>query len=137
MWIGTDGEQMTPEEASQWEYDNDNTNNGIWLKEYTGEYVEGKIVGCVPATINSKPVTSMKETFNWCQYLELAPEIPNSVIDLTGAFANCDALTIAPQIHDSVTNMSHTFEYCWRLTTAPQIPSSVEDLSYAFKSSGI
>lgn len=137
VWIGTDGEQMTPEEAGQWEYDNDNTNNGIWLKEYTGEYVEGKIVGCVPATINSKPVTSMKETFNWCQYLELAPEIPNSVIDLTGAFANCDALTIAPQIHDSVTNMSHTFEYCWRLTTAPQIPSSVEDLSYAFKSSGI
>ena len=26
VWIGTDGEQMTPEEASQWVYEDDSTN---------------------------------------------------------------------------------------------------------------
>lgn len=132
VWIGTDGEQMTPEEAGQWEYDNDNTNNGIWLKEYTGEIIEGKIVGCIPATINDIPVTSMQSTFNRTYDLEIAPEIPNTVVNMYATFNNCTDLTAVPKIPDSVKDMTNTFNLCKSLVYVADIPDSVIDMHSTF-----
>ena len=130
IWIGTDGNQMTDEEISYWQY----TKSGgeIILSRYTGSIVEGKIVGCVPATINGKPVTKMSGTFNGCTNLTTAPTIPSSVTNMYCTFNGCTNLTTAPVIPSSVTSMTYTFNECTSLTTAPTIPNSVTDMSYTF-----
>ena len=130
VWIGTDGEQMTPEEAGQWEYEE---YGGIMLKKYTGEIVDGKIVGCVPATINSKSVTRMMSTFSDCKSLVTAPEIPDSVTDMTSTFKKCILLVTAPEIPDSVTGMRSTFDGCISLVNAPVIPNGVTDMTSTFE----
>lgn len=132
VWIGTDGEQMTPEEAGQWEYKDDSTNGGIWLNDYNGEIIGGKIVGCIPATINDTPVTSLQNTFIRTYDLEVAPEIPNTVVSMYATFNNCTDLTTAPKIPNSVKNMKNTFSYCSSLVNVTDIPDSVIDMSSTF-----
>ena len=125
--IGTDGNTV---DLSLWNY----TANGdaYSLNEYKGSIVDGKIVGCVPATINGEPVTVMTRTFTTCQSLTQAPELPNGVITLNNTFVNCIGLTQAPEVPNSVKSMSGTFMGCTGLTQAPIIPDSVTNISGAF-----
>lgn len=130
VWIGTDGEQMTPEEAGQWVYTN--TYGGISLDDYTGDIIDGEIVGCVPATINDKPVLSMNNVFKDCTSLVTAPTIPDSVRGIANIFNGCTSLVNAPAIPDSVIGMSRAFEGCTSLVNAPKIGNSVESMDKAF-----
>ncbi len=77
-------------------------------------------------------VTDMSGIFSGCTSLTTAPEIPSSVMDMNYTFARCTSLTTAPEIPKSVTNMVKTFENCTSLTTAPEIPNSVTDMWGAF-----
>ena len=130
VWIGTDGEQMTPEEAGQWVYSS--TESGVSLTRYAGEIVEGKIVGCVPATINDKLVNNMQSTFSNCRSLVTAPDIPDSVTTMSSTFVNCTSLVNAPVIPDGVTEMISTFGRCTSLVNAPVIPDGVTTMSSTF-----
>lgn len=130
IWIGTDGQQMTAAEANRWTYQQDG--DGIFLTSYTGSIVNGKIVGCVPASINGVPVTNMYGTFRDIMDLVEAPVIPNTVTDMTDTFNGCSSLTEAPVIPSSVTTMANTFMFCESLTTAPVIPDSVTSLDCTF-----
>lgn len=53
---------------------------------YLGDIVEGAIVGNIPAYINGLPVTGMQYTFNKLSDLTVIPEIPKTVINMTGTF---------------------------------------------------
>ena len=133
VWIGTDGEQMTPEEAGQWEYNYTNYGAECNISKYTGGIVDGEIIGCVPATINDSPVTSMSNTFSSCTSLVTAPEIPDSVTDMYSTFKKCILLVTAPDIPGSVTGMWSTFEECISLVNAPVIPDGVTDMHSTFE----
>jgi len=61
-----------------------------------------------------------------------APEIPNSVTNMSSTFGGCTNLTTAPVIPESVTNMNGTFGGCTKLSTAPVIPSGVTDVGMLF-----
>lgn len=77
-------------------------------------------------------VTDLSDTFSQCYNLTKAPQIPDGVTDMSGTFAGCEALTEAPKIPDGVTDMSQTFTGCMILTEAPQIPGSVMNMDYTF-----
>ena len=64
--------------------------------------------------------------------IDTAPEIPNSVTDMSWTFSGCTGLTTAPKIPNSVTCMYKTFSGCTGLTTAPEIPNSVTRIDYTF-----
>ena len=123
VWIGTDGNQMTAEEAGYWNFGL--TGDGWGITSYSGPIVDGKIVGCIPAIVNGKEVKSISETLKGNKSLLIAPELPSSLKTLAYAFKGCSNLTKAPVIPNGVTNLSYTFEGCTSLTTAPEIPSSV------------
>ena len=135
VWIGTDGEQMTPEEASQWVYEVVYTsgNNLIKLLSYNGEFREGSIIGYVPTSINGNTVYSMFDTFKGCIELINAPVIPDSVTQLHGTFSGCSNLINAPTIPERVLEMYETFKDCTSLKVATPIPNSVTRASYAFE----
>lgn len=101
-WIGTDGKPLTSTELNGWKYNNNKLT-------YTGEIVDGKIVGKVPAIVDGNEITELNETFIDCSELTTAPEIPNSVIDMTKTFYGCSNLTDDVVIPDSVTNLTNTF----------------------------
>ena len=126
--IGTDGRTV---DLSLWNY----TASGYSysLSEYKGSFVDGKIIGSVPATINGKLVTAMISTFSGCTGLTQAPIIPSSVTDMASTFSDCTGLTQAPIIPSSVTNMYSTFWGCTGLTQAPIIPSSVTNMYGTFR----
>ena len=62
-----------------------------------------------------------------------APEIPNSITNMTETFQNCTALTTATEIPNSVTNMQSTFMGCTLLAKGPSlIPESVTNMFQTF-----
>lgn len=82
--------------------------------------------------INGAPVISMNNTFANNTLLTVAPEIPDTVADLTQTFYQCTSLTEAPRLPSSAANVYGTFNGCTALTEAPAIPDGVKDISYAF-----
>lgn len=141
--IGTDGQ---PVDMDLWKYTllDDNTyilNDSEESKDkgYIGSYDnEGKIIGVVPMYIskdNGKTytvVTSMKDTFFYCESLKIAPKIPYTINNLYETFQKCSNLREMPQITNNVINMIGTFYDCTSLVQIYDIPNSVTDLSYCF-----
>ncbi len=83
-FIGTDGTIMSAEEAYQWTYTV--SSNKITLTGYTGSIVDGKIVGCMPSTINGNPVTKINSLFSKNTELIEAPIIPLTVTSMQNTF---------------------------------------------------
>ena len=88
--------------------------------------------GEIKSSIRGYPVTMMENTFQGCESLVTAPEIPNTVLDMDRAFAGCTSLETAPVIPNGVTSMWQTFLSCKSLTAAPVIPNSVENMRATF-----
>ncbi len=143
--VGTDGE---PVNLDLWMYeliDDDEISLGYVDQNYgpiqgyeDQNVIDGKIQGKVPQYIkidgesDFRRVTHMDGTFNWCESLTEAPEIPSTVTSMEFTFYNCSSLTESPEIPSGVTNMGATFSYCSSLTKGPEIPSSVTDVSNLF-----
>ncbi|WP_054750288.1 leucine-rich repeat protein, partial [Ruminiclostridium josui] len=125
--VGTDGR---PVDLSLWNYSSNG--NYYTLIGYKGSIKDGKIEGSVPAIINGLPLKAMYNTFRDCTGLTQAPEIPNSVTNMSFTFYNCIGLKQAPEIPEGVTDMSYTFSGCTGLTQAPEIPEGVTDMSNTF-----
>ena len=77
-------------------------------------------------------VTSMSQTFFWCQNLVKVPNIPSSVTNMNETFGGCTSLVNFPNIPSGVTEMSYTFYKCTSLVNAPEIPNSVTNMNYTF-----
>ena len=89
-----------------------------------------KSYGDIRSSIGYKPVIGC--SFWGCEYLVVAPVIPDSVTNMYSTFYNCTSLTEAPAIPDGVTDMGSTFSGCTKLTKAPVIPDSVTSMSSTF-----
>ena len=126
VWIDTDGNQMTPEEKARWSF----SYNSL---KYTGEFIDGRIIGNMPATINGKPVTNLSTTFQGCTQMVEAPTLPSTATDLSSTFNGCTSLVTAPEIPASVTTMASAFNGCTSLVNTPVIPAGVTSLNYVFK----
>ena len=117
--------------SQDYRYDYLGRNMGGWhvnVKDNTkAEY------GPLLSEIAEKPLIDMFHTFRWCDKLLKAPEIPDSVTNMSSTFTGCYSLTTAPAIPNSVTDMTATFYGCTSLTTAPTIPNSVTDMFGTFK----
>lgn len=104
---------------------------------YSGDIIDGKIVGKVPEYVKKAgkdefyKVTSLEYAFAFTD-LVIAPELPSGVTNMMSTFISCEKLEKAPKIPNSVTNMSRTFYECTSLTSAPEIPNSVTDMSSTF-----
>ena len=83
----------------------------------------------------SSGTTRMDYMFSGCTNLYGAPNIPNTVLSIEGAFMDSGLYT-PPALPNSVTNISKAF-YNSHITTAPEIPSSVTDMESAFKNTAI
>ena len=88
--------------------------------------------GTILTEINGMPITGLDNTFNGCQNLKTAPNIPSTVFDMTRTFWGC-AITSTPDIPDCVTSLESAFRDCTNLTTASTMPSSLTDARYAFQ----
>ena len=77
-------------------------------------------------------VTSMSQTFFWCQNLVKVPNIPSSVTNMYETFGGCSSLVNFPTIPSGVTEMSYTFYKCTSLVNAPSIPNNVTNMKYTF-----
>lgn len=87
-------------------------------------------VPAIPST-----VTSLKNTFNSCELLDLPPDyvIPFGVINMYQTFAECSSLTNAPVIPNSVENMKDTFRNCTSLVVATNVSTSATDISSSYQ----
>lgn len=108
---------------------------------YYKENLEGWGVTCnekkafyepILSEINGAPVISMSNTFANNTLLTVAPEIPDTVADLTQTFYGCINLTELPRLPSGAINVYGTFNGCTALVEAPAIPEGVKDMSYAF-----
>ena len=80
----------------------------------------------------------MAHTFYNLNSLAIAPEIPDTVINMQVTFYKCENLKEPPSyIPDSVINLSHTFQDCSSLKYAPNIGKNVIYLTSTFRNSGI
>ncbi len=87
-------------------------------------------------SINGKPITSLKNTFDGCESLVIAPEIPTTVTNMFAVFRKCTQLTDASNVvvPSGVTNMYSAFHDCKALIKAPDMSNAnrVTNLYYAF-----
>lgn len=100
------------------------------------KYVEKMFYQCTDlvdaSMVNfSNNVTSMYDTFAYCESLEMPPVIPESVTNLSATFQNCYKLTTSPAIPEGVTEMNWTFDSSG-LEIAPVLPQSLETMEGAF-----
>ena len=91
--------------------------------------------GEILSEIAGKPVTNMRETFQNTN-IEISPEIPNTVTDISYAFYSCRSLKEAPTIPSNVINMDSTFAYT-NIKVAPIIPNGVINLTGTFMGTDI
>ena len=77
-------------------------------------------------------ITELRNTFENCTSLQMAPEIPASVTSLYAAFKNASALQAAPEIPAGVTNMDWTFSGCKGLLMPPVLPDALTSLTNTF-----
>ncbi len=146
--IGTDGK---PVNMDLWEYtlyngsyilndliDIEDTEGINETKGYLGNIVDGKIVGTVPQYIKSSEdkdfiaVTNMKDTFLRIDTLEIAPIIPDTVIDMQSTFSRCSRLVNVANLPSNLQNMRYTFLRCTSLEKMPVIPNTVTDMFQTF-----
>ena len=125
---------------------------------YTGDIVDGKIIGEIPQyikkdnntyTMTSLPyafqdskivyapnipdtVTDISYTFFYCRELTQIPVISKSITALPGTFCGCTSLTTAPTIPEHIINLNGTFRYC-NFTQPPKIPSNVTNMNATFQ----
>ena len=129
-WEDTEGNRMTELERSNWTVSN--STDGVGKKIiYTGEIVDGKIVGSVPNSIAGTPVTDLSTTFANTSLVN-APTLPDEVTNMTQTFYNCASLETAPVIPSQVVNMNNTFANCKVLNDSIVIPDAVVDLTRTF-----
>lgn len=126
IWIDTAGNQMTDVEKANWSLNNSN------ILKYTGEFIDGRIVGNMPATIDDKPVTNLNTTFQGCTGLVEAPVLPSTATQMTSTFQGCTSLVAAPVIPDGVTTIASAFAGCASLVDAPSIPNTVANMYGTF-----
>ena len=88
--------------------------------------------GVILESINSKPITSMYETFTYCGNLTEAPIIPAGVTNMEATFYFCESLMEAPVIPDSVINMDYTFAGCTSLTGTVEINANPDSYDKCF-----
>lgn len=132
VWIDTDGNTMTAEEASQWTYSG---TSSITLSAYTGEIVDGKIVGKMPATINGKPIKTISSLFKDNTELVIAPEIPDTVTTMMNTFSGCTALETA-ELPASATNTRSAFYNCTALDEV-YIPDTAQITNNTFDGTSV
>lgn len=84
------------------------------------------------AEINGESLVSLAGIFQNYMYLSESPEIPDSVTDISYAFAGCTSMKSAPVIPDGVINMESAFDDCTSLSTVPTIPASVQNMTRTF-----
>lgn len=99
------------------------------------EYIGGAFAGCkslVEAPELPDTIIDMSYTFSKCTSLLKAPEIPAGVTNMYGTFSYCENLTEAPDIPDGVVDMTSAFSDCTNLIEAPDIPDSVKKLAFTF-----
>lgn len=85
------------------------------------------------SSVNGFPLTSMIRTFLGCSEMTHAPNIPETVTDLTSTFSECKQLTIVPDIPSNAKKLYMTFTNCVKLSYAPHIPEGVTDMTGAFE----
>lgn len=76
-------------------------------------------------------VITMEGIYMQCSAISEIPELPESVTNLTSAFAKTN-IGVAPKIPYSVTIMNNTFNSCLNLIETPYIPDSVLDFRSTF-----
>lgn len=134
--IGTDGKAVN---MDLWSYEANDEIKKISLGQIISSYanpsysnkdiIDGKIQGSIPQYIKIDgkdgiyTVTKLTGTFYNCKDLKIAPEIPNTVVDMSQAFDGCESLTTAPEIPSSLTRMFGTFRSCTSLTGVVKINS--------------
>lgn len=79
--------------------------------------------GPIENEIGGMPIVSLSHTFEGCKNLTTAPEIPNGVTNMFGTFSRCTSLTDASKITipQTVEDISFAFAHCVNLINAPNI----------------
>ncbi len=101
------------------------------------DIIDGAIKGKIPQFLYVESdeiwiaVTDLTQLFRNMSSLTIAPEIPNTVINLTGTFCDTD-IRNAPKIPYGVTTMNGTFGRCYNLEISPEIPNTVSDMTSTF-----
>ena len=121
----------SPENISNYKYQNNHSNNGVVITKYIGS----SNVANIPSKINGLPVTSIgKSAFSVCKSL-ISVTIPNSVTYIDdNAFEFCRNLT-SVTIPNSVTIIGEeVFSYCTSLTsvTIPDSVTYIDDNAFEF-----
>jgi len=100
------------------------------------KYVERMFYQCTNL-VDASPVkfgnnvTSMYDTFAYCENLSVPPVLPSGLTNLSATFQSCYSLTTSPVIPEGVTEMNWTFDSSG-LETAPELPQSLESLEGTF-----
>lgn len=130
VWYDTDGKIMTEEEISKWEIQEYQTH--IWIKDYLGEYRDGKIIGSMPDKLQYRSFVkpTNEETTSPIEYKILEEK---RVKDISGAFINKQELTTTPVFPKETENMSFTFSHCSNLASIVQMPEKVKILYKTFE----
>ena len=107
-----------------------------YIGEYTED---GRIIGTVPAYISEDggnsyiSVTSMVHTFYACNDLIIAPEIADTVTNMQVTFYQASNLTTGPsKIPDSVVDLSYAFASCEKLSNVPILGKNIIDMNATF-----
>ena len=101
------------------------------------DIIDGAIKGTIPQYLyvendeNWIAVTDLTQLFRNMTSLTIAPEIPNTVTNLTGTFCDTDVRN-APEIPYGVITMNGTFGRCYNLEIPPEIPDTVKDMTSTF-----
>ena len=143
--IGTDGSIVN---MGLWTYTQDDEKKTINLQgdsgsiispAYIGDIVDGRIIGAVPQYIMPEgsnefyTVTAMEAGLIGIKNLIYAPEIPETVVDMTDTFSSCSNLINMPELPPGIQNMQGAFSYCTSLTDIVTIPNSIQNLNGTFR----
>jgi hypothetical protein len=83
-------------------------------------------------SINERDVTDLSMTYNNCQSLIEAPELPPKATIMDGTFNSCTSLTTVTTIPKYVTSMNSTFYECTSLTEISELPKSLTNMEGTF-----
>lgn len=88
--------------------------------------------GPILESINGKPITDISAAFYKCTLLEVAPVIPNGVINMIQTYMDCESLTKAPIIPSNVKKMDYAFCGCTSLTGDVEVHAKLTDCVCCF-----
>ncbi len=86
----------------------------------------------VLSEINGRFVENMDYTYERCDKLLVAPQIPETVKTLMGTFYGCSVLIRPPVLPEGIVDLFDTFAYCYALIEMPRIPASVTSMTQTF-----